>query len=346
LLNMAQLSAAARSASEFAAWMLKKYSHQNAELGSLRVLLSPSDNEVIHADIAAHGAKVLPATLANVEQELIAFRKLCDRNPQNVAVVYVAGHGVQITKSGSILLLHDCGSDNHATLLKGAIDMASVRAGFNHANTAQTQFWFVDACRQEPDVAERFEDMDGGLRLDEPSGSASGSTLFLAATTGKPAYARIKGITLFWEGLQWGLNGGMAVEPEEGISENWHVSAHGLNKKLKPRVSELAEAENAEQLVDSEIRFEDALFHEFVTIPKVDVTFDVSPAAAAAGSQGTLSDENDQPIMQTVNLWPMSDKVDAGIYKLKIVPPAPFRPYSKFETVKPPAVARQIDVSP
>ncbi|MDH5323304.1 MAG: caspase family protein [Gammaproteobacteria bacterium] len=346
LLNMAQLSAAARSASEFAAWMLKKYSHQNAELGSLRVLLSPSDNEVIHADISAHGAKVLPATLANVEQELIAFRKLCDRNPQNVAVVYVAGHGVQITKSGSILLLHDCGSDNHATLLKGAIDMASVRAGFNHANTAQTQFWFVDACRQEPDVAERFEDMDGGLRLDEPSGSASGSALFLAATTGKPAYARIKGITLFWEGLQWGLNGGMAVEPEDGVSENWHVSAHGLNKKLKPRVSELAEAENAEQLVDSEIRFEDALFHEFVTIPKVDVTFDVSPAAAAAGSQGTLSDENDQPIMQTVNLWPMSDKVDAGIYKLKIVPPAPFRPYSKFETVKPPAVARQIDVSP
>jgi hypothetical protein len=345
LLDMAQLSAAARSASEFAAWMLNEYRHEAAPLGSLRVLLSPSPDEVIHPDIAAHNDKVLPATLANVEQELIAFRNRCDADTNNVAVVYMAGHGVQITKSGSIVLLHDCGSNTHATLLKGAIDMASVRAGFNHANTAQKQFWFVDACRQVPAIASRFEAMDGGLGLDEPGGSASGSALFLAATTGKPAYARVKGITLFWEGLKWGLEGAIAVQPEDGVSNNWHVSAHGLNKKLKPRVAALADAENAEQLVDSEIRFDDALFHEFLATPKVDVSVRVTPAAAAAASQGSVTDGQDQPLIETVNLWPMTKQIDAGIYRLKINPPAGFREYSKFEAFNPPVFDREIDVS-
>jgi hypothetical protein len=346
LLDMAQLSAAARSASEFAAWMLQGYENLQAPLGSLRVLLSPSANEVIHPDITAHTAKVLPATLDNVEQELIAFRNLCNGNKKNVAVVYAAGHGVQVTKSGSIVLLHDCGSANHATLLKAAIDMAGVRAGFNHANTAQTQFWFVDACRQVPAVAARFETMDGGLTLDEPSGSASGSALYLAATTGKPAYARVNGITLFWEGLKWGLEGGIAVEPETGVSTNWHVSAHGLNKRLKPRVAALAEAENAEQMVESEIRFDDVLFHEYLAIPKVEVSVDVAPATAAAASQGALMNALDQPVMQTVNHWPMTKRVEAGIYKLTIEPPAGFKRYSEFETIRPPMVTRQINVSP
>ena len=106
--QMEQLSAAARSASEFAAWLLKVYRCTRAPLGSLRVLLSPSKGEQIAADIAAlQAAGDSSATLANVRTALKEFRDACDSNVDNIAIVYAAGHGVQLTKHGAILLLTD-----------------------------------------------------------------------------------------------------------------------------------------------------------------------------------------------------------------------------------------------
>ncbi len=52
LVDMKPLSAAARSASEFAAWMLNEYRNDDAPLSSLRVLLSPAPGEVIHISSA------------------------------------------------------------------------------------------------------------------------------------------------------------------------------------------------------------------------------------------------------------------------------------------------------
>ena len=47
------LSSAARSASEFAAWLVGEYRNLENPLASLRVLLSPSEGETIHPAIQA-----------------------------------------------------------------------------------------------------------------------------------------------------------------------------------------------------------------------------------------------------------------------------------------------------
>jgi hypothetical protein len=351
LFDMKQLSAAAHSASEFAAWMLNKYKNDRAPLSSLRVLLSPAPNEVVNADINNRLTGVtndFSATRKNVEAELIQFRSVCDLHADNIAVVYVAGHGVQLTKNGSILLLHDCGSNNFPNLLDGALNMAGVHAGFNHPNTAQTQFWFVDACRQKPRIAKRFENLQGGLSLDEPNGSADSNAMYLAATTGTQAYARVGGLTLFCEALLWGLEGGIAAAPLTNLSNFWHVNTLSLFMGLNNRVQKLATAESATQSVDIAGRPNNAVFHEYPQTPKVDLCVELLPDAAANSCKGCLEDNTAVDVVIKNPPWPMYEKVDAGLYKIKIHPVRGLlnRLYSRLISLNPPDQYIKINVGP
>jgi hypothetical protein len=346
LFGMEQLTAAARSASDFAAWLLNEYTNNRVPLRSLRVLLSPGKDEQIHADIAAKLAGDFSSTIDNVKKEVIAFRNACNKFKENLAIVYIAGHGVQLTKTGAIVLLHDCGSNNHANLLEGAIDMAGVHAGFNHPDTAQTQFWFVDACRQKPALASRFETLAGAFTLDEPPGIAESNPMFLAATTDKAAYARKNGITLFNEALLWGLRGGIAAAPDGAFSNKWHVSALELVKRLLPRVKALAQAEGAVQTADPAGRQNDALLHEYPTTPKVDLRVMLSPAAVVPVSTGSLRHGQLGMIVDNYKDWPLQRQVDAGIYEMRINATNGFKSYSDLLMFKPPNEVREIDLTP
>lgn len=344
LLGMGQLSSAARSASEFAAWMLREYAHPDRPLSSLRVLLSPSDGEVLHPDIAALGPR--PATLANVTEELLEFRAACDASTDNVAVVFVAGHGVQLTNTGAIVLLHDCGGPGLPGLLSGAIDMAGVHAAFDHPGTAQTQFWFVDACRQKPAVARRFETMAGALVLDQPAGAARATPMFLSASTGEQAFARVGGVSLFTEALLEGLRGGIAQTPDPGISEQWHVSVLELVRRLRGRVEALAVDEGVEQSVDPAGRLNEALLHEYAVPPDVDVTVSLRPEAATHGSVGSLRHGKLGFVLQDATAWPLQGRFVAGFYELAIEPAAGFQRYSDFISVRPPSAHEDVELTP
>ncbi len=343
LLGMGQLGSAARSASEFAAWMLQEYTNQAKPLSSLRVLLSPSDGEAVQPDIDALGPS--PATLANVTAELIAFRATCDTSTDNVAVVFVAGHGVQLTNTGAIVLLHDCGGAGLPGLLSGAIDVAGVHDAFDHPGTAQTQFWFVDACRQKPGVARRFETLAGALVLDQPGGAARSTPMFLSASTGEQAFARVGGISLFTEALLGGLRGGIAQTPDPGISQRWHVSVLELVRRLRGRVEALAVVEGVEQSVDPAGRLNEALFHEYGAPPDVDVTVSLQPEAATHGSAGSLRHGKLGFVLENATEWPMQGRFVAGFYELSIKPAAGFQRFSDFISVRPPAAHEDVELT-
>ncbi len=344
--QMEQLSAAARSASDFAAWLLNDYRCERAPLKSLRVLLSPSDVEVIHPDIAALLNGDFSSTLKNVKAALVDFRKACDTNTENVLIVYVAGHGVQLTKHGAIVLLNDFGDTAHATKLEGAIDMAGVHAGMNHPGTAKTQFWFVDACRQKPRIARRYQSLEGALTLDVRNGTTEASPLFLAATTGKAAFARVGGITLFNEALMWALNGGVAAGPEDEGINCWHIPVTELIKSLPDRVKALALAEGADQSVDIAGKIHEAVFHECPTAPKVDLRINVVPDEAQAVSRGTLKMNATDVIVENFVNWPMHEHVDAGLYLLNVEADGPFVSKDKILRLSPPAKTTEVNVEP
>lgn len=344
LLGMAQLSSAARSASEFAAWMLKAYNNPKAPLSSLRVLLSPSAGEQMNPEIAALLPDDCAATSRNVLRALREFRRCCQPHKENVAVVHVVGHGVQLSKSGSIVLLTDCGSDEHMTVLGGAMDMASIHAAFNHADTAQNQFWFVDACRQRPSVARRFEAMQAGLKLDEPNGAAGSNAIFYAATTGEPAFARVNGISLFTESLLAGLNGAIAAAPERPFCAKWHVSTLELAKKLPTMVQALAAAERAGQTIDTAGRLANVVLHEYPRSPDVALTVAISPEAEAERCVGSLRHGQRGLIRQDVTEWPMQQTVEAGIYEVLVKLPER-EPVSLMDLANPPVSQWQVEVS-
>ncbi len=343
--RMRQLSAAARSASEFAAWILQKYANPAAPLSSLRVLLSPSEGEQIDPAVSA----LLPAnvddyaaTLDNVKAELLAFRKACGKHPENVAIVYVAGHGVQLTKNGAIVLLHDCGDDAHLTELEGAIDMTGVHAGFNHPDTAQTQFWFIDACRQEPAMAERYETMEAGLTLDTRPGAARTNPVFLASSTQMAAFARTQGRTLFCEALLHGLAGNFAAPPDDMVAQ-WHVSVTQLTTRLDQRVQALALAEDLEQPVDIGGRPTQAVFHTFAEAPQAEVDVTVLPETLAAQCVGVLSHRVRGNMLGSDQGWPMHGTVPAGIYELTVNAGAPLdKEFFEYVSVNPPGFSRKV----
>jgi hypothetical protein len=344
--QMEQLSAAARSASEFAAWLLRDYRCLRAPLKSLRVLLSQSATEAISPDVGALLKGDNSATLPNVHNALGEFRNACNAWPRdNVAIVYVAGHGVQLSKHGAVLLLSDLGDPAHLGLLEGAVDMAGVHAGMRHPGTAQTQFWFVDACRQKPDIAKRFERLGGALTLDVPNGDAETSPMFLAATTGTAAYARVDDVTLFNEALLWALRGGAATGPEAGV-DCWHVPVTALISRLPERVKALAMRAGVEQSVDIAGKIHEAVLHELPAPPKVDLRIDVRPEAARLVSRGTLKQNADAVVVQDFAAWPLQRQVDAGLYLMSVESSAPFVGRNKLLNVKPPTETTEVSVSP
>jgi hypothetical protein len=348
--DMEQLTAAAHSASHFAAWLLTDYRCSRAPLNSLRVLLSPSPDETVNPTIAnalaAQGmtATTYAATRANVVTDLRAFINDCGSNTQNVVIVYVAGHGVQLTKHGAILLLNDYGASNHLTMLEGAIDMAGVHAGLNHPHTAQTQFWFVDSCRQTSPVAKYFEKLEGALKLDLPLGTAEISPMFLAATSGNAAYARPGGQTLFNEALMWALDGKVAVGPDAQFTD-WHIPVTELIKYLPDKVKALAMAEGVEQSVDITGKIHEAVFHECVFPPQVELTIDLQPDIAYPHYSGQLQLNGNQTIINNYVNWPLTQHVVAGLYLLDLQAQAPYANYREILQLKPPKKSVNVRVS-
>jgi Caspase domain len=341
--GMDQLTTAARSASEFAAWLLTDYHSQRAPLKSLRVLLSPSPGEQLAPAVTNLIPIPVEATLANAKEAIVAFRHACDARTDNVAIVYVAGHGVQLTKTGAILLLTDFGDLGHVARLEGALDMAGIHAGMNHPNTAQTQFWFVDACRQRPPIARRFESLEGALKLDVPIGSTQTSPMFLAAITGTEAFARPGGRTLFSEALLWALTKG-AIEPPQAGTAVWHVPVTALIRVLPDQVQALANAEQADQSVDIAGKIHEATFQELPSAPRVDLRIEVDPEVARNVTRGTLKHGSGKLIARSISAWPFERPVDAGLYTLTIRTKKPFVSMSDILDVRPPAMTRGVRV--
>ena len=115
----------------------------------VRLLLSPSPAERRALDAAELASS---ATGDAVRMALSAWRADCLDDPEGVAVLYAAGHGIwkSPTETG-IVLLQDFGVTSQA-LLENALDITKVYAAMGAEGAPGRQFYFVDACRVQPDL--------------------------------------------------------------------------------------------------------------------------------------------------------------------------------------------------
>ena len=171
--GLGQLAAAATSAVRVALWFRDRFESPGAARGSIRLLVSPGPDEVPLPE----GVTADRATAGNVRREVAAWRRDLRTHADNVAVLYVAGHGLQTSADGGIVLLEDFGAPESLSPLERAIDVAAVRRGIVSdpndpaSATPQRQFYFYDACRVTPPAAIRYATLPVGVVLDEPSGT-------------------------------------------------------------------------------------------------------------------------------------------------------------------------------
>ena len=315
-LRMVDLTSAARSASDVAAWLLTKYNNPDAPLADISIFLSPSEGENLHPVVAeAMGTKKAPALRDKVERAFEKFRTACARNPDNVAFVYVAGHGMQLKLHSAIVLMQDFAVAGRGELY-GAIDIAACRRSMDCDGQASHQVWFSDACRQRPEIIKQFDHLTGAYSPSKRIGNVKASPIFLAAAGREQAFAKVGEATIFSEALLWALDGGCAKGPS-ATCPDWHVPATQLITGLPSRVDELLTDFSEQQTVQTTGTVQEVVLQRLQRPPDVDIEVALSPSDLAPAPMAELLFRAIAP-QQIVPGWPLKFLGPPGIYQLKV----------------------------
>ena len=331
--QLKQLNGPAKSASNFAAWMLNKHHHSSLNtngLKSLRVLLSPADGEDINPDIQAliaASGHPSEADSITVSATIAAFQSDCADDRDSMAVVYVCGHGVQIIEDGAKMLLSDYASPNKASLLDASLDLNKFYAGLYGHKYPQTQYWFYDCCGQKPAEAKYFESLKGGIGLDKDSGGfVEVAPIFMSASEDTLALGKVNENSFFCQSVLWALDqfGAASVrtpEYEDKASCDFIVTTGQLNESLKFILNRVAMLNGGStQFFRCSGRPNPGVFHEYDFTLTLPTRFSVKPDTFVHQQRRVTGPYGD--IVQLAdNDWPIEMDLDAGLYVISVQKP-------------------------
>ncbi|MCU7876387.1 MAG: caspase family protein [Candidatus Thiodiazotropha sp. (ex Lucinoma borealis)] len=346
-LGLGQATTPATSALIFATWLDEKYHNPDAPIGTIRLLLSPSVDERGQVDSLA-GPDISRSSTTNVKAALRAWKRDCENNRDNVAILYVAGHGIQLTKDDSIVLLEDF-ADPNENILQCAMDIGSIWRGMNNAKAAKTQFYFVDACRIKPDLFKDYANNPVGVMLDEEdSGTITAAPIFFSAAPRSYALGEPGKGTLFCQALQDCLKS-YGVDPPD-TNNRWLVTTSSLLKRLPDRVSELARKWGEQQDAVPGGLPVDVAFHVLKHPPDVPLRITLNPAIASAQASARLWDGlSRRTLFENVRFEPdLIREVPGGNYLLAVTFPQNQQNYRELEAASviafPPGCEMEIPV--
>lgn len=338
--HLRRLESAATSAAQFAAWLRSEYRAPHAPLAGVRLLLSPSPAERKRLEGADQAAP--EATGANVRAALDAWRADCLGDPDGVAILYAAGHGVLLNPIDTgILLLADFAADP-ARLLENAVSVPGIRGGLADAQAPKHQFYFLDACRVPPSLALRVSLADAGLPgWDRPLREhAVASPILYSAAADTLAWGAAKRGTIFSQALLEALRVS-AVEP--GRPAGWVVTDTSLIPPLLSRVRELAAERGVEQTAAVGGQPGGVPFHTFAEPPAARVRLSVTPDDARDVAWFSLSTQGRALVKRRRS--PVTKVVPAGNYVVRVAIDPDTPPYASHEEawlVRPTGRAEQL----
>jgi caspase domain-containing protein len=222
--GLSQVSTPRFTGPSIADWLISSLTSNERPLGSVEMLLSPG----APVNTPAGPVPVQPATMANIEQSFSAWFKRCHSHPDNAAFFYYCGHG--LSKVSQYLLPEDFGDPNAPDIWKKCIDFDGLRIGMRKCR-AQTQLFFVDACRETPfgvlsQMNVRGEPLVSATFNDPP---VSCSAAYYATADGRQAYGPDNGPTYFSQALLCCMNGVGALKRKNG---KWVVDTYSLANAL------------------------------------------------------------------------------------------------------------------
>ncbi len=347
------------SAARFAEWLRTRWNHPGVTLGSLEVLLSPIDDEAATA-LTVAGEVAGPADAEHVKLAVSEWAKRCDVSTEDIALLYVAGHGTESLYGGGVLLLEDYDEPGSGAL-GNALDLDHVRKAIG-TKRAYADFIFVDACRFTTDA--QFDAADASP-LKPIKWKREDATLrthlkvFYGAAPDQSSYTLPEATvlehgTMFCKALMAGVDGGAVDLDDDG---GFCVSANRLLEAIARGVESEAGASN--EVYARKIRattegvgtFMDVPFHWPESIP-VTIRIELDPAGAAGEAEAALLKLRKASVAThhcNVTLVPHPSEltVESGKYRLRLnnvpQPPARFDQENDF-VVMPSATHWKVEV--
>jgi Caspase domain len=268
--KMRQLTSPPASARAFCSVLQDRLSkHSGPPLGSIEAVISeahgPSDTHL--------GAG--RANLADVQEAFGTWYDRCDSHPENIALFFFCGHGVQLGAHGDhALLLQDTGQDPHH-YFQNAIDIGHTIRNMR-ANRASIQCYFIDACRDSHDLDLDYETLnatplgESRVRDREPE-----QLVVLSTSAGAAAYGDPDRPTVFTQAVLRAL-----FSPQASNSDDdWHVTTTSIGPAVNglmrwPGLSADVPAEQ-QCLITGQVR--GGTLFRFTESPGVPFHFDTDP---------------------------------------------------------------------
>jgi len=232
--GLQQLTTTRITAEEIATWLISNRSSLALPLGTVEVLMSPAGTL---SDGQGNSVSIDAATMQNIED---AFNNdwwpRCNAQKDNIALFYFAGHGLNTLSQ--YLLPSDFGDPKFPNLWANCIDFDGLRVGMK-ANAADTQLFFVDACREKPiDALAQLNPSGKQLCSSNIFDQVSATAAYFAAADGQQAYGPANDKTYFAEALLESLEGAGAINR----GGQWKVDTFSLGNSLAQIMASLAKA--------------------------------------------------------------------------------------------------------
>ncbi len=329
--GLKKLTAAARSAVDVAVWLQAKKDQLAVPVASIRLCVAPAvADQVAPGPPVPVPAGAAGATRLDVVAALKEWRKLL--KPDDVALFYFAGHGVQRDRSDMVLLCADFADPDDGPLSR-SFDLTHVWDGLGRNTTtatiARTQLYFVDACRERPTAFNNFEAMSvpdvwGVPQLQGKDDRRA--PIFYATTPGALAYADPGVSTLFSRTLLACLDNEAATLDDE--TGDWQITSKSLERALGNRFRALAGVAT-EQECDSDHAIADFVIARLAAPPICELRFQIDPdsAVASTGIQITdLTTKQNTIVAPPLQTHPYEHELPGGYYEFSAAPAPPLKP--------------------
>ena len=320
-LGLSQLTTPGFTGQAIARWLLNDYNNPQCPLGSIEVLLSPS----AAVPTAAGPVNAMSATMAEVEAAVTRWQARCHTHRDNIAWFYFCGHG--ISKNAQYLLPQDFGNPALGNPFKNCIDFDGLRVGMRKCQ-AQTQLFFIDACRETPfglltQVNVSGDPIIGGAAF---SDTVECSAAYYATTQTRLAYGPDNDVTYFGQALLWCLDGVGAIK--RGIK--WVVDTYSLGNALGQTMAQLGRRHRLPLACNPDPSGMKRI-HE---APGPRVVAAIGCTSEAADSVANIRLTKDTIVLQSPpgQQKPLVERVDAGDWQIEITFPAGAFPASAPES--------------
>ena len=233
------LDGPARTVAALADWLKNPANMLAMPLGSLEILASPSPSEAALPALAGCTAATTDAVVAALQ----SWRARATTDPDDYALFYFAGHGLQRSRNDAVMLLQDFNAGR--TLLENSVSLVELTGGMGSTigfpNAAGTQFYFADCCRSIVPALRGFETAQTApvFSPDADVAAVRSCPIFLAANGGWETFTQPGGLTYFGKDLLDCLAGAGADKISiGGDPSDWVITAQTLSKAMSQLAAE------------------------------------------------------------------------------------------------------------